>query len=87
MKQATLIAFALTLVPMASLALPALGDLIGTNATDATAALNAAGCETVDFETEGGKIEARCTDTATGVLWEIVIDPATGLVVGLKQGD
>ncbi len=87
MKQVALIAFTLALAPIASFALPALGDLIGTNAEDATAALNAAGCDKVDFESEGGKIEARCTDVATGELWEIAIDPATGLVTSMKMGD
>lgn len=80
------VAFA-ALAPLAALAAPAVGDLIGTDAETATTALEAAGCPVDDFEAEDGKIEAVCTDTATGKAMEIVIDPATGLVTEIKDKD
>ena len=39
------------------------------------------------FEPEDGKIEAKCTDTATGKPVEIYIDPKTGAVAEIKLED
>lgn len=75
------------MMPMAAAAMPAVGDLIGTDPTTATAALDAAGCKVAEFEAEDGKIEAKCTDTATNKLMEVYLDPATGKVVEIKAED
>ena len=77
----------LTLAPMAALALPAVGDLIGTDPDSAKVALETAGCALDAFEAEDGKIEAKCKDTATGKNVEIYIDPASGAVVDIKEND
>jgi hypothetical protein len=74
-------------LPMAAAAAPVLGDIVGTNPDDARAALEKAGCPVVAFEAEAGKIEARCTDTATGKLIEVYIDPASGAVSAVKTDD
>lgn len=79
----TLAAFA----PMAALAMPAVGDLIGTNPATATAALEKAGCVLSEFEAEDGKIEAKCKDTATGKRMEVYLDPASGKVVKISGED
>jgi Peptidase propeptide and YPEB domain len=76
-----------TLAPMAALALPAVGDMIGTDPETAKTALDAAGCPVEEFEAEDGKVEAVCTDTATGKAIEVEIDPATGLVTAITDKD
>ena len=68
-------------------ATPVIGDIIGTNQADATAALEKSGCTVTAFEAEDGKVEGVCTDTATGKVMEIVIDPKTGAITDLKEGD
>ena len=73
--------------PLAALAMPAVGDMIGTDPETATAALEAAGCTVDEFEAEDGKIEAKCKDTATGAQMEVYIDPASGLVTDIKAED
>lgn len=73
--------------PIAASAMPAVGDMIGTDPTSATAALEKAGCKVNAFEAEDGKIEAKCTDTATGKAMEVYIDPATGKVADFKAED
>lgn len=75
------------LAPVAALALPAVGDLIGTDPATAKAALEKAGCTVDEFEAEDGKIEAKCTDTATGKDMEVYLDPASGKVVAIKDAD
>ncbi len=77
-------AFALT-VPAAALALPAVGDMLGTTPQAVSEALAAQGCPVEKFEAERGKIEAKCRDAATGQRWEIYLDPATGVVTRVKQ--
>lgn len=77
----------LLLTPMAALAMPAIGDMIGTDPETAKAALAAAGCTVDAFEAEDGKIEAKCKDTATGADMEVYIDPASGKVVEIKAED
>lgn len=73
--------------PMAVMAMPVVGDVVGTNPTDATAALLAAGCTVAEFEAEGGKIEAKCNEVATGKVWEVYIDPKSGAVTEIKASD
>jgi hypothetical protein len=73
--------------PVAALAMPAVGDMIGTDAETAKATLEKAGCPVKSFEAEGGKVEAQCTDAATGKLMEVYIDPASGKVTEIKEKD
>lgn len=73
-----------TLTPMAALAMPAIGDVVGTEPEAAKAALEAAGCPVDEFEAEDGKIEAKCKDAATGKAMEVYIDPASGAIVDIK---
>jgi hypothetical protein len=75
------------LTPMAALAMPALGDMVGTDPDTARAALEKAGCPVTEFEAEDGKIEAKCKDSATGAEMEVYIDPASGKVVEIKAED
>ena len=86
MTRTLILALGLGLSPLAALALPAVGDVVGTNPTDATAALKALGCEVTAFEAEDGKIEAQCKDEA-GKMMEIYIDPKTGAVTEIKAED
>jgi Peptidase propeptide and YPEB domain len=74
-------------LPIAAFALPLVGDVVGTNPDDAKAALDKAGCPVDAFEAEDGKIEAKCTDAASGKGVEIYIDPKTGAVAEVKLGD
>jgi hypothetical protein len=76
----------LILLPVTANAMPAVGDVVGTNPADATVALAAAGCTVREFEAEGGKIEAKCIDAANK-RWEVYIDPKTGKVTTVKADD
>lgn len=87
MFRAFQLAVGLAALPLSALAMPAVGDVVGTNPTDATAALAKAGCSVTAFEAEMGKIEAKCTDAATGTLVEVYIDPKSGAVTEVKAGD
>lgn len=91
MKSSLILAMALSTAvfaaPIAAFALPVVGDIVGTNPKDATAALEKVGCKVDAFEAEDGKIEAKCTDTATSKMVEIYIDPKTGAVADVKSGD
>lgn len=87
MKPLLPLTLALALAPFAALALPAVGDVVGTTPETATAALEAAGCKVTAFEAEDGKIEAKCTDTANNAEMEVYIDPKTGAVTEVKSGD
>ena len=75
------------LAPLAALAMPVVGDMIGTDPETAKAALEKAGCMVEEFEAEDGKIEAKCTDAATGHDMEVYLDPASGKVVEIKDED
>lgn len=86
MKYAPFLALALSLAPLAAAAMPAVGDHVGTNPADATAALQKAGCMVSEFEAEDGKIEAKCAD-ASGARWEIYIDPKSGNVTKASAED
>jgi beta-lactam-binding protein with PASTA domain len=75
------------LSPVTALAMPVVGDMVGTDPETAKAALEKAGCVVNEFEAEDGKIEAKCKDTVTGADMEVYIDPATGAVVDIKAED
>jgi hypothetical protein len=81
------LALVLGVAPLAALAMPAVGDIVGTSPEAATAALKQKGCTVAEFEAEGGRIEAKCTDDATGKMMEVYIDPASGAVVEMKAED
>lgn len=85
MKLKLLAILALTSMPLAAMAAPVVGDMIGTDPDTAKAALEKAGCTVTAFEAEDGKIEAKCTDTATQKAMEVYIDPATGKVADIKS--
>ena len=88
MKKTFALTLALTLAPFAAMAtVPAVGDVIGTNAEAATAALEAAGCPVKAFEAEDGKIEAQCTEAEGGKVWDLYIDPTSGAVTEVKESD
>lgn len=87
MKSSVFLALAVTALPVAALAEPKVGDLVGTNATDAASALAELGCKVSSFEMEDGKVEAKCADAASGKLMEIYIDPKTGAIAQVKAGD
>ncbi len=72
--------------PLPLMAMPAVGDMVGTNPTDATAALKAAGCTVQEFEAEDRMIEAKCMDE-TQKHWEVYIDPAKGTITNIKADD
>ena len=62
--------------PVAAFAMPAVGDVVGTNPADAAAALQKAGCDLKGFEAEGGMIEAKCYDE-NNKMHEVYINPNT----------
>ena len=87
MTRTLLLALAVTALPLAAFAMPTVGDIVGTNPTAATAALARIGCAVTTFEAEGGKIEAKCTESATGKRADIYIDPKSGAVTDVKAYD
>ncbi|WP_319519193.1 PepSY domain-containing protein [uncultured Martelella sp.] len=86
MKRIAILTTLVLVAPLSALAMTAVGDVVGTNPQDATAALEKAGCSVRDFEAEGGMIEAKCTDEANR-LWEVYIDPASGAVKKISGKD
>lgn len=87
MTRTLLLTLALLATPLAASAMPAVGDIVGSNAETAKAALEKAGCAVDAFEAEDGKIEAICTDAATSKKMDITIDPATGAVLTIKDSN
>lgn len=88
MTKTLVLALGLALSPFAAMAaVPAVGDVVGTNADAATAALEAAGCPVKAFEMEDGKIEAQCTEAEGGKVWDLYIDPTSGAVTEVKESD
>lgn len=83
MTKHLILALALCAAPVSAMVMPAVGNMVGTNPTDATAALAKAGCTVTSFEAEDGKIEAKCTD-ADKKMWEVYIDPKSGAVTKIK---
>lgn len=79
------LALAATL-PMTAFATPKVGDVVGTNPDDATAALAKAGCVVSKFEAEDGNIEASCIDETKANL-DIFIDPASGAITEIKASE
>lgn len=60
-KLKLILAAAIVAAPMAVMAMPNVGDVVGTKPDDATAALEKAGCNVSAHGAEGGKVEAKCT--------------------------
>lgn len=87
MTRTLLLALMLAGAPLAAMAFPVVGDVVGTNPEEATAALKALGCEAGEFEPEDGKIETKCVDPATSKMMEVYIDPKTGAVAEIKLED
>jgi hypothetical protein len=87
MTRTLLLSLMLAGSPLAALAFPVVGDVVGTNPEEATAALKALGCEAGEFEPEDGKIETKCVDPATSKMMEVYIDPKTGAVTEIKLED
>ena len=86
MTKPFLLALSLTLAPAFASAMPAVGDVVGTDPETATAALADAGCTVDEFEAEDGQIEAKCSD-AEARHYEVYIDPKSGAVTKIKSGD
>lgn len=86
MKAPYLIALVFSAAPISAMAMPSVGDMIGSNPEDATVALEAAGCLKPYFQAEDGKIEAKCRD-ADGHKWEVYIAPDSGRVTEIKADD
>ena len=84
MNRTLTLALAAVILPVAAMAMPTVGQIVGTNPDEAKAALETAGCKVDEFEAEDGKIEAKCTEAETGKMWEVYIDPASGAVVEIK---
>ena len=87
MNRTILLAVALLAAPLAASAMPMVGDIVGTSAEEASAALEKAGCPATGFEAEDGAIEALCTDSATSAKFDVSIDPATGAILTIKESD
>ena len=87
MSRSLLLTLCLLATPFAASAMPAVGDIVGTSADAAKAALEKAGCPVNAFESEDGKIEAICTDAASAKKMDVAIDPATGAVVSIKESN
>lgn len=87
MTRTILLALSLLAAPLAASALPLVGDVVGTNADEAKAALEKSGCTVEAFEAENGTIEAICTEAATSKKFDVSIDPATGAVAAIKASD
>ncbi len=86
MKRIAILTAIALAAPLSAFAMPAVGDVVGTNPKDATAALEKAGCSVREFEAEGGMIEAKCTDQSNK-MWEVYIDPASGAVKKVSGKD
>lgn len=82
-----LVSLGLMFAPLAASAMPVVGDVVGTSADAAKAALEKAGCTVDSFEAEDGQIEAICTDAATSEKFDVKIDPATGAVTAVEKSD
>ena len=87
MSRTLLLTLALLATPFAASAMPAVGDIVGSNADAAKVALEKAGCPVDMFEAEDGKIEAVCTDAATSKKMDVTIDPTTGAVLTIKESN
>lgn len=87
MKRSVMLSLALILAPLAAMAMPVVGDNVGTGADTVKAALEKAGCVVSSLESEGGKVEAICTETATSKAWDVSVDPTSGLIVAIKASE
>ena len=91
MTRTILLALSLLIAPLAATAtataMPVVGDIVGTGAAPAKAALAKAGCTVTRFEAEGGKVEAICTEDGTKNAWDVTIDPKTGAISDIKKSN
>ncbi|MCA0274221.1 MAG: PepSY domain-containing protein [Proteobacteria bacterium] len=87
MKFEFILAATIVAMPLAGAAMPKVGDVVGTSPDEASLALEKAGCKVDAYEAEDGKVEAKCTETASGKAWEVYIDSKTGAVVKIKDND
>lgn len=87
MKKLYVLSAALLLSPLAAQAMPEVGLFIGIDPATATENLKSSGCEVRSFGAEGGYIEAKCIEVATGKRWEVYIDPTNGTVADMKAKD
>jgi hypothetical protein len=83
MKRTMSIAAALVAVAAPALAMPSIGDLIGTTLNDAQAALSEQGLTMTEYDLDDGRIEITAHDDGTRV--ELYLDPATGAVTRIEQ--
>ena len=65
------------------LAMPSIGDVLGTTLTDTTAALAQQGLTMTEYDLDDGRIEVTAHDDATRV--ELYLDPTTGAVTRIEQ--
>lgn len=86
MIRSMVLAVSLIAAPVAAFAMPAVGDIVGTNPADAAAALQKAGCNLKGFEAEGGMIEAKCYDE-NNKMHEVYINPKTGAIARISGKD
>ncbi|TCT34719.1 PepSY domain-containing protein [Martelella mediterranea] len=86
MKRSVLFALSLIAGPVSAFAMPSVGDVVGANPKDATAALEKTGCTVRASEAEGAMIEAKCSDS-NSQMWEVYIDPASGKVARISGKD
>ncbi len=87
MKRSAAMILALILAPIGAMAMPVVGDNVGTGADAVKAALETAGCVVTALEAEGGKVEAICTETATSKAWDVSVDPTSGLITEIKASE
>lgn len=74
---------AFTALAVPAIAMPSVGDVIGTALSDAQAALAAQGLTLTEYDLDDGRIEITAHDDATRV--EMYLDPATGAVTRIEQ--
>jgi len=87
MKSMIVLVLTLAAAPVGAWAMPVVGDVVGTSAEAAKAALAKAGCPATRFEAEDGTVEAICTDDSTQKAWDISIDPKTGAILDIKTSN
>lgn len=76
----------LAVAPAVALSLPTVGDVVGPNPAEATAALAAAGCTGEQFEAENTQIEAKCHDS-NARHYEVYVEPRSGAVTRIQVED
>lgn len=82
MKRTLLTTAALIALAAPALALPGIGDVIGTTLAEAGTALSAQGLTMTEYDVDDGRIEITAHDDAQRV--ELNLDPATGAVTRMS---